>query len=147
MLKTTTMDGSSVADELLEEIEGTIQQENIEPRLDVVLVGEDESSLSYIRQKRKSAEQVGIATTLHTFERDVSPDMLRQAIGELNSVPAVDGIIVQLPLPDGLNDVDVLSMVDPDKDVDGLHPLNFGRLLGGDRPKFYPPTPRVSYIF
>lgn len=136
------MDGKAVANGLLDELKQTISDRSLSPELHVILVGEDEASLSYIRQKTDSAENVGIRTELHTFDVDTDPGPVKSRIQQLNDNDDVDGIIVQLPLPESFDDIELLSTVAPEKDVDGLHPNNFGRLLGGGDPLFQPPTPK-----
>lgn len=142
MLTATTMDGRAVAEGVLDDVRTTIEQDSLNPTLHVVLVGEDDASLSYIRQKRRSADDVGIETELHTFDRNVDPSAVTDRIDQLNDDDRVDGTIVQLPLPDSFDEVDILSAVKPAKDVDGLNPVNFGRLLGGEGPLYVPPTPK-----
>jgi methylenetetrahydrofolate dehydrogenase (NADP+)/methenyltetrahydrofolate cyclohydrolase len=142
MLKATVMDGKQTASDLLDQLKATVDEQSLSPQLHVVLVGDDEASLSYIRQKTSSADDVGIDTEVHQFPTDVEVGTVRDRIESLNRDEDVDGIIVQLPLPDRFDKVEILSTVDPVKDVDGLNPVNFGCLLGGGEPAFYPPTPR-----
>lgn len=142
MLTATSMDGKAVANDLLDDLSTTISDQSLSPELHVILVGEDEASLSYIRQKTDSAEDVGMSTEIHTFDAGAKPAPVKSRIQQLNENEAVDGIIVQLPLPESFDDIDLLSTVSPHKDVDGLHPNNFGRLLGGGEPLFRPPTPK-----
>ena len=111
------------------------------PRLDIILVGDNAASLSYIRQKTKNAEECGIKARVHRFSSDIKEEKVREKICKLSLDPDVDGIIVQLPLPEGFDEQGLLAQVAVDKDVDGLHPSNFGCLLAGIDPCFFPPTP------
>lgn len=135
------LDGRSVADSLLDEIKISIDKESFSPRLDVILVGDDPASLSYIRQKTKSASRVGIETEVHRFDKSKPEEAVIAKIEELNKLSEVDGIIVQLPLPEHYDEQKLLGVVEPCYDVDGLNPRNFGYLLAGCSPCFYPPTP------
>jgi methylenetetrahydrofolate dehydrogenase (NADP+)/methenyltetrahydrofolate cyclohydrolase len=110
------------------------------PGLATVLVGDDPASHAYVRGKRRDAEEVGIVSMHHELPADVSQEELGELIGGLNEDDAVDGILVQLPLPGGLDSETVVTAIDPGKDVDGLHPHNLG-LLVLDRPGLRPCTP------
>ncbi len=109
--------------------------------LDVVLVGEDPASQVYVRNKEKAAAQAGIRGRVHRLAADTSQAALLSLLAELNADDAVDGILVQLPVPQGLDELTTTDAIDPAKDVDGLHPLNAGRLVAG-RPGLRPCTPR-----
>jgi methylenetetrahydrofolate dehydrogenase (NADP+)/methenyltetrahydrofolate cyclohydrolase len=105
------------------------------PRLVVILVGAHPASLSYVGNKARMAAEVGIDAPVRRLDAEVSESELLREIARLNGDPAVDGILVQLPLPDGIDAGRVLEAIDPDKDVDGFHPLNVGRLAtSGGRP-------------
>ena len=110
------------------------------PGLAVVRVGEDPASAVYVRNKRSASQQAGIASFAHDLPASVSEAQLLVLIGELNRDPRVDGILVQLPLPKGVDANRVMDSVDPAKDVDGFHPLNTG-LLAQKRPRLRPCTP------
>jgi methylenetetrahydrofolate dehydrogenase (NADP+) / methenyltetrahydrofolate cyclohydrolase len=110
------------------------------PGLSVVLVGDDPASVTYTRNKERTAREVGIAGALHVLPADTTEQALLSLIGELNGDERVDGILVQLPLPRGIRADAVLDAVDPAKDVDGFHPLNAGKLASG-RPGLVPCTP------
>ncbi|MFB6356071.1 MAG: bifunctional 5,10-methylenetetrahydrofolate dehydrogenase/5,10-methenyltetrahydrofolate cyclohydrolase [bacterium] len=142
MLTTTRLDGKSTANSILDNLSERVQQLESTPNLHVVLVGKDEASLSYIRQKTKSADRVGIESEVHTLPEESTVEQVRDTIRELNQDASVDGIIVQLPLPSHLEERVILDTVDPSVDVDGLHSMNFGRLLSGEAPRFCPPTPK-----
>lgn len=98
------------------------------PGLAVVLVGNDPASEVYVSHKRKDCEQVGIISTAYDLPATTSQEHLINLIDELNGNDAIDGILVQLPLPKGLNSDEILERIDPKKDVDGFHPFNVGRL-------------------
>lgn len=109
--------------------------------LATVLVGEDPASQVYVRSKRRTAEKVGITSIHHQVPADVGQEELEGLIRDLNEDDAVDGILVQLPLPGHLDEQRVTTLIDPGKDVDGLHPYNLGLLTLG-RPGLVPCTPR-----
>lgn len=115
--------------------------EGVTPTLAVVLVGDDPASQVYVRGKEKKAAQLGIATRDHRKPDTTTTEELLELVGSLNADPQVDGILVQLPLPAGVDEQRVLLAVDPDKDVDGFHPANLGRLVVG-QPRFVPCTPQ-----
>ncbi|MDF0486882.1 bifunctional methylenetetrahydrofolate dehydrogenase/methenyltetrahydrofolate cyclohydrolase FolD [Sphingomonas sp. H39-1-10] len=110
------------------------------PGLAVVLVGEDPASAVYVRSKGKATVAAGMASFEHRLPADVSQDDLLALVDTLNADPAVDGILVQLPLPGHLDELAVTTRIDPDKDVDGFHPVNAGRLATGLE-GFVPCTP------
>ena len=101
------------------------------PGLAVVLVGEDPASAVYVRSKGKATREAGMESFEHRLPVDVGRDALLALVDQLNADPAVDGILVQLPLPAHLDADEVLLRIDPDKDVDGFHPVNAGRLATG----------------
>src|SRR5262249_52323234 len=109
--------------------------------LDVVLVGEDPASVVYTRNKEKASNEVGMRGRLHRLPADTSEAALLGLLAELVADDAVDGILVQLPLPKAISEQKVLDSVDPRKDVDGFHPHNVG-LLSTGRPSLVPCTPR-----
>ena len=112
------------------------------PGLAAVLVGENPASQTYVRMKRKKSAEVGIDSFAHELPADSSQDDVETLVEQLNADPKVHGILVQLPLPDGLDEEAVLAKVDLNKDVDGFHPINIGRLAQkGREPAFVPATP------
>ncbi len=110
------------------------------PGLAVVLVGEDPASQVYVRNKHKSTLEVGMRSLEHKLDANTSEAELLELVAKLNADPEVDGILVQLPLPKQINADRVLQTIDPDKDVDGFHPVNAGRLAVG-QPALVPCTP------
>ncbi len=135
------IDGQSLADDRLNDVRQRSEGLPRSPRLHVITAVSDDATRSYIRQKSTSAGRVGIETRVHDFSEDSRPEDALETIRELNNDPRADGIIVQLPLPEGWPESRLLEAVDPARDVDGLHPYNFGRLLSGEDPLFIPPTP------
>jgi len=138
------IDGKAIAAqvraEVKAEVEAWVQAGHRPPYLAVILVGDNPASASYVRGKTKAAAEVGIASdTLH-FDTSISEAELLAEIARLNDDEGVDGILVQLPLPDHIDSGRVLNAIRPDKDVDGFHPINAGRLLLGE-PGFVPATP------
>lgn len=109
--------------------------------LAVVLVGDNQSSLTYINMKRRACAQVGITSTLHHLPPNTAEEHLLALIHQLNNDPAIDGILVQLPLPRHINAIHVIEAIDPKKDVDGFHPVNLGKLVAGLDDGFVPCTP------
>lgn len=141
MLTSNLLDGKTLAESQLKGLEETVRTNDLDPSLHVILVGEDEASESYIRMKAKKASRVGIATEVHRFPTETSQQEVTTTLLDLNDNSQVDGIIIQLPLPERFDTQELLESVKPRKDVDGLHPVNFGTLLGGGTPYFFPPTP------
>jgi methylenetetrahydrofolate dehydrogenase (NADP+) / methenyltetrahydrofolate cyclohydrolase len=110
------------------------------PHLAAVLVGNNGASETYVAAKVKACDEVGFKSTLIRFEESISAAKLLDKIAELNSDPDMDGILVQLPLPKHIPDEEVINAIDPDKDVDGFHPVSVGKMVQG-LPSFVPATP------
>ena len=138
------LDGNKVAQEMraemAEEIRALKEEHGITPGLAVVLVGDDPASQVYVRNKGRACEQVGIRSDTYRFPADYPEEELLGLISKLNDDPEVHGILVQLPLPKHIDEEKVLYTIDPDKDVDGFHPVNVGKLMIG-KPGFLPCTP------
>ena len=138
------LDGKKLSGEIKEEIREAVnlrkEQGLKTPHLAAVLVGNDGASLTYVGSKVRSCEQVGFQSTLIRLEDTISEEVLLDKIKELNQDQSLDGYIVQLPLPKNINEEKILLAVDPDKDVDGFHPTNFGR-MALDMESFIPATP------
>ncbi|MEX1037300.1 MAG: bifunctional methylenetetrahydrofolate dehydrogenase/methenyltetrahydrofolate cyclohydrolase FolD [Acidimicrobiia bacterium] len=134
------LDGKLVAAAVKEEVAASVAGLGYQPGLATVLVGDDPASHTYVRGKRRDAEEVGIASRHHELSGDTSQEVVEGLIDTLNADDEIDGILVQLPLPQGLDSEQVVERIDPDKDVDGLHPYNLG-LLVLDRPGLRPCTP------
>ena len=138
------LDGKALAATIkadLTERVAALAAQGITPGLGTVLVGDDPGSHSYVRGKHRDCAQVGIASIQVELPASTSADELHAKIAELNADPACTGYIVQLPLPGSLDEFAALLAVDPDKDADGLHPVNLGRLVLG-APGPLPCTPR-----
>ena len=118
-------------------------EHGITPGLATVLVGEDPASQNYVRMKHKDCAELGIASIMKELPGDTTQEELEKLIDDLNNDPAVTGYIVQLPLPKHLDENRVLGLIDPDKDADGLHPVNLGKLVLGE-PAPLPCTPNGS---
>ncbi|MDB6176429.1 bifunctional methylenetetrahydrofolate dehydrogenase/methenyltetrahydrofolate cyclohydrolase FolD [Paracoccus sp. Z330] len=130
----TLIDGKAFAAGLRERIADEVKalkDRGITPGLAVVLVGEDPASQVYVRSKGKQTVQVGMNSYEHKLSADISQDELLTLIERLNADPAVNGILVQLPLPSHMDEAAVINAIDPDKDVDGFHIQNVGRLATG----------------
>ena len=129
-------------EEMKEEISGYLSQGMRAPQLGVILVGDNPASVSYVRGKKKAAEAVGISLNLIHMPEETAQDELERAITGLNDDPDTDGILIQFPLPKGhgLDENRAVQLVDPGKDVDGLHPVNVGLLHSG-LDGFVPCTP------
>lgn len=118
-----------------------LDQHGRQPGLEVVLVGEDPASQVYVRNKERAAGQAGIRGAVHRLPASTSQSDLLGLLARLNADDTVDGILVQLPVPEGLDELVTTDAIDPAKDVDGLHPMNAGALVAG-RPGLQPCTPR-----
>src|SRR5919112_3249902 len=137
------LDGKAVAAEVRSEVAADVarlKDRGVSVRLDVILVGDDPASATYVRMKQKDCDEVGIESRTHRFEADTSQQQLAALVEGLNEDTAVSGFFIQLPLPEGLDPLALLSEIDPSKDVDGLSPLSVGRLSIG-LPSLLPCTP------
>jgi len=130
-----------VRDEVKAHVAAFVARHGRAPGLDVVIVGEDPASLSYTKNKEKMAKEAGMNGKLHKLPAETSEEELLALIAALNADPAVDGILVQLPLPEQIREERVLDSIDATKDVDGFHPVNAGLLMSG-RPGLVPCTPK-----
>ena len=134
------IDGKAHAQALRDRVKAGVERLSRAPGLAVVLVGEDPASAVYVRAKGRACLEVGIASFEHRLHADTSQATLLSLVGQLNADPTVDGILVQLPLPGHIDSNAVIATIDPDKDVDGFHPVNVGRLASG-LDGFVPCTP------
>jgi len=143
-LKASIIDGKKIAvgvrAEARKEADELYSANGVRPGLAVVLVGDDPASRVYVRSKTRACEDVGLKSFQHTLPADTTEDALLALIDELNERDDVHGILVQLPLPTGLDEDAVIERINPDKDVDGFHPYNMGRLIAGS-PALVPCTP------
>ena len=140
----TLIDGKSIAEEVRSEVARGVgeikEQHGVTPGLTVILVGDDPASAIYVRNKKLAAAEAGMLGADVTLSADVSQERVIGEVHRINEDPAVHGLLVQLPLPDHISTDAVIEAISPDKDVDGLHPVNMGRLVEG-RPRFVPATP------
>ncbi len=136
-VETVVVDGLALAQEIRKELAEAVGRHvaagRRAPRLAVVLVGDDPASASYIQGKRRACERVGMDSVEHDLPASATQRELLELVDRLNADDAVDGILVQLPLPKGLDAKAVMRAVDPAKDVDGLHPTSAGLLLQGEQ--------------
>jgi methylenetetrahydrofolate dehydrogenase (NADP+)/methenyltetrahydrofolate cyclohydrolase len=138
------IDGKATSREIKDEIRAEVEQMQTRglrpPHLAAILVGHDGGSETYVAYKIKDCEEVGFRSSLFRFEEDADQETLMKQIQELNADESLDGFIVQLPLPDHIDEQRVIEAIDPDKDVDGFHPANVGRTVIG-LPSFISATP------
>ncbi len=125
------LNGFELAKQCRAELAEKVKKMPRAPKLAVILAGDDPASAVYVRNKEKAAAEVGIESLVVRLEKTTRDELLR-LIGKLNGDDGVDGILVQLPLPAGIDENAVLQAIDPAKDVDGFHPLNLGRLMIGE---------------
>jgi methylenetetrahydrofolate dehydrogenase (NADP+)/methenyltetrahydrofolate cyclohydrolase len=131
--------GNTIRKSIQQEV-NVLKEQGINPGLAVILVGDDPASHTYVSNKQKSCEQMGIYSELIKLSADVTEETLLQQIERLNENPAIDGILVQLPLPKHIDEQKVIAAISPEKDVDGFHPISVGKMLLG-QPTFLPCTP------
>ena len=137
------IDGKQVAQEMRAEIKTEVEKlatEGITPGLVTILVGEDPASKSYVTAKQKTSKELGFYSCQDTQPADITEDALLALVDKYNRDPKIHGILVQLPLPKHIDETKVLLAIDPDKDVDGFHPINVGKLMIGEA-NFLPCTP------
>ncbi len=142
----TIIDGKAIAAEIRQEVRAEVERLKVQygqvPGLATVLVGENPASATYVRMKGQACEEVGIYSVKPTLPADATQEQVEGLVRELNADPSIHGILVQLPLPPHLNERAVLSALSLEKDVDGFHPVNIGRLaMKGHEPLFIPCTP------
>jgi methylenetetrahydrofolate dehydrogenase (NADP+)/methenyltetrahydrofolate cyclohydrolase len=135
-IRANILDGRALADDVTDEIAKKLfilkESKNIVPGLAVVLIGDDPASQVYVRNKQKACQRVGIDSYVKKFDKNISLNHVLGFIDELNTDVHINGILVQLPLPSHINQECVINAISPEKDVDGFHPLNAGRLLRGE---------------
>ena len=140
----TLLDGKAtsnqIKDEIAQEVEEFVSKGGKKPHLAAIIVGENGASLTYVNAKVKACEKVGFDSTLVKLDAEISEQRLLEEVEKLNIDSRIDGFIIQLPLPKHIDEQKVLEAVDPNKDVDGFHPTNVGRMVL-DLPTFLPATP------
>ncbi len=142
----TIIDGKAIAAEIRQEVKAEVERLKAKygkvPGLATVLVGENPASATYVRMKGQACEELGMYSVKPTLPADATQEQVEGLVRELNADPSIHGILVQLPLPPHLNERAVLSAISLEKDVDGFHPINIGRLaMKGHEPLFIPCTP------
>ncbi len=128
-----TETAKAIREELKTEVEELKEKHNIVPGLVTILVGEDPASQSYVAAKNKTAHALGIHSEQVTLDADTNEEELLELVDKYNKDPKIHGILVQLPLPKHINEGKVLFAIDPDKDVDGFHPVNVGKMMVGEQ--------------
>lgn len=136
------LDGKKLRDKIFEDLKAKLDKMAKKPTLAVILVGENPASQIYVRNKKKTAEKLGINSISIEYPSDITESELLQKIEELNNDENVTAILVQLPLPEHINKNKVIDRILPQKDVDGLTPYNLGKLFSGEEPYVYPCTPK-----
>ena len=137
------IDGKQVAADMRAELKDEVaklKEQGIVPGLGVILVGEDPASQSYVTAKERACENIGLYSDDNRLPAETSQEELMALVEKMNNDPKINGILVQLPLPKGINEADVLLAIDPAKDVDGFHPINVGKMMVGEK-AFLPCTP------
>lgn len=138
-----TIDGKAVSQKIKEQVEvrvKSLKEQGVSPGLAVVLVGDDSASLTYVKNKQKTCEALGMRSDLYQYNAQLSEEDLLAKIDELNNSPKIHGILVQLPLPAHIDEFNVIMAIDPAKDVDGFHPISVGNMMIG-KDAFLPCTP------
>jgi len=123
--------GKQIAQSILDDLKARIEREKLQPKLGVLLVGDDPASQLYVSLKEKAAHDIGIQTNLRSLSAETSDDEIKQILREWNDDPAVHGILVQMPLPSGHDADSIIATMDPEKDADGFHPANVQALKEG----------------
>ncbi|MEK7703233.1 MAG: bifunctional methylenetetrahydrofolate dehydrogenase/methenyltetrahydrofolate cyclohydrolase FolD [Nitrospirota bacterium] len=136
----TLIDGKGIAQMMRASLKEEIKKSGLRPGLAAILVGENPASKVYVRNKRKACEEAGIYSEEHALSETTTDDELLALIEKINANPAIHGILVQLPLPKTINERRILDAVHPEKDVDGFHYMNVGKLVANEK-GFYPCTP------
>ena len=139
---TIILDGKKLRDKIFENLKTKLDVMHKKPTLAVILVGNNPASQIYVRNKKKTAEKLGINSISVEYPENVSEQELLEKIKELNSDKNVTAILVQLPLPNHINKNKIIDSILPQKDVDGLTPYNLGKLFSGEEPYVYPCTPK-----
>ncbi|HEV8051273.1 MAG TPA: bifunctional methylenetetrahydrofolate dehydrogenase/methenyltetrahydrofolate cyclohydrolase FolD [Parachlamydiaceae bacterium] len=136
------IDGKAIAEEIQKELKLFLdKQKGPKPCLAVIIVGDHPPSLIYVNRKTQACAEIGIESIRIALPSDISEEMLIAEIEKLNQNKKVNGILLQLPLPPQINPINILNHISPEKDVDGLHPVNVGKMLIGDKNAFFPCTP------
>lgn len=136
------IDGKAIADQIQQEIKTILEKvQGPKPCLAVIIVGDHAPSLIYVNRKRKACAEIGIESILIALPSTITEEKLISEVEKLNQDAKVNGILIQLPLPPHINPIHVIRHISPAKDVDGLHPINVGKMLIGEKDAFLPCTP------
>ena len=138
------IDGKLIAQKIREEITkevNILKKKGIEPCLKVIIVGENPASVVYVKNKEKDAHEVGFKSQVVRLPQNTTEQEIINIINDINNDKNTHGLLVQLPLPKGINEANILEKINPDKDVDGFHPINIGRLIIGDKAALISCTP------
>ena len=138
----TILDGKKLREKILEDLKQKLDKFQVKPTLVVILVGENPASKSYVNNKKKTAEKIGINSQVINYPSNVTEEELLNKIDKLNNDKSVSAILVQLPLPKHISKENIMNAICPRKDVDGFTPYNFGKLFSGETPTVYPCTPK-----
>ena len=136
------LDGKNLRDKIFENLKQRLNNMSEKPTLAVILVGENPASQIYVRNKKKTAENLGINSIVINYPSDIPENVLLDKIKELNNDNKITAILVQLPLPKHIDKFKIIDAIAPEKDVDGLTPYNSGKLFSGEEPYVYPCTPK-----
>lgn len=139
---TVILDGKNLANKIIEDLKNKTQSLNNKPKLAVLLVGDNPASQIYVKNKQKKAEYIGFESIVIPLPKEANEDNILEHIYILNEDVNINAILVQLPLPEGINQKRIIEAIDPIKDVDGFTSYNFGRLALGYQPYAYPCTPK-----
>ena len=136
------LDGKKISEKILSDVKERILSLDMMPYLVVIIVGDNPASKLYVNNKKKTAEKIGIRSRIIELPSETEEETLLNIINELNKDSTVTGILVQLPLPSHINKNNIVTAINPKKDVDGFHPENIGKLMLGIEPYYYPATPQ-----
>ena len=136
------LDGKNLRDKIFENLKQRLNNMSEKPTLAVILVGDDPASQIYVKNKKKTAENLGINSIVINYPSDIPENVLLDKIKELNNDNKITAILVQLPLPKHIDKFKIIDAIAPEKDVDGLTPYNSGKLFSGEEPYVYPCTPK-----
>lgn len=136
------LDGKNLRDKIFENLKQRLNNMSEKPTLAVILVGDDPASQIYVKNKKKTAENLGINSIVINYPSDIAENILLDKIQELNNDNKITAILVQLPLPKHIDKFKIIDAIAPEKDVDGLTPYNSGKLFSGEEPYVYPCTPK-----
>lgn len=139
---TIILDGKKLRDKIFENLKQKLNNMSEKPTLAVILVGDDPASQIYVKNKKKTAENLGINSIVINYPSNISENILLDKIQELNNDNKITAILVQLPLPKHIDKFKIIDAIAPEKDVDGLTPYNSGKLFSGEEPYVYPCTPK-----